>query len=275
MTMGESVPAGKQQRKAEGAQQRRVSFEVGPNASSDHPLLTLRKRMEAGDNRTSISTFGRSSSITATGEIAAAVDAAARQDNLENLLEEAESLGLTHKVSSFVTPAPTAAHVSLPTLTPPRTPGRQHDITWDSEPPKFFPRPKAQLTPYTVDAASPTTVTVLKRKSDDTVSDTMRNSPLPKVQLRPRFESSFLLDRLNMPSLSEEEQSRSGCPPIPFAPFQDDPASSSDDETRGDSEEASATTKLSEMSLSVSEAVRQNHVTRKHYARKGVNARCA
>ena len=271
--MGESV--GKQQRKAEGAQQRRVSFEVGPNANSDHPLVTLRKRMKAGDNRTSISTFGRSSSITATGEIAAAADAAARQENLENLLEEAESLGLSPKLSSFVTPAPTTAHASLPTLTPPRTPGRQHDITWESEPPKFFPRPNGQLTPYTVDASSPTTV--LNRKSDDTVSETMLNSPLPKVQLRPRFESSFLLDKLNMPSLSEGE-SRGDYPPIPFAPFHDDPAASDDDETRGDSEEAavpSATSKLSEMSLSVSEAVRHNHAARKQYVRKGVNARCA
>lgn len=266
--MVESV-GNQQQQQAEGAQ-RRVSFEV---LSNDHPLLTVRKRMKAGDNRHSVSTFGRSASITATGEITAAIDTVAKADNLRSLLEEAESLGLTQEFSSpsYVTPAPTTVHVStVPTHTPP-TPGRRHDIKWESEPPKFFPRPPAHVVPYSVE----------EQRKGDTETETMLSSPLPKVQLRPRFESSYLTDRLNMPSLSGEDPS--GHPPIPFAPFSGDPA---DDESRCDSEEQennnkdtmtvnvpSAASKLSEMSLSVSEAARQ-HST-KRYVRNGLNARCA
>ena len=253
------------------ARQQRVSFEVGPD---DHPLLVLRKRMKTGDTRharPSLRTYGKSESVLMHDPVA--------KERLRRIVER------LNDEDTLLTPRGETGVTLSPLRTPP-TPGRQHDITWDQETPMFFP---LRLAVSPVPSPSP------KRKSssdDDVSSFSSQNVQSRNVNLRPRFECPWIVEKLGLPKLSDSmEDCRDHDLPIPFAPFTSD---DSDDEDEGhvdkkpkqvtppssptatpttttSSPVASASAKLSGMSLSVSTTAEKTNITR----RKSVNARTA
>eukprot|EP00561_Arcocellulus_cornucervis_P012215 CAMPEP_0185800232 /NCGR_PEP_ID=MMETSP1322-20130828/774_1 /TAXON_ID=265543 /ORGANISM="Minutocellus polymorphus, Strain RCC2270" /LENGTH=261 /DNA_ID=CAMNT_0028495873 /DNA_START=97 /DNA_END=882 /DNA_ORIENTATION=+ len=252
------------------ARQHRVSFEVGPD---DHPLLVLRKRMKTGDTRhtrPSFCTYGKSESVLMNDPEA--------KERLRRIMDVAKG------DDTLLTPRGETGVTLSPLRTPP-TPGRHHDITWDQEAPMFFP---LRL------AVSPVPSPAPKRKSDsdDDVSPfSSQNLPSRNVNLRPRFECPWIIEKLGLPNLSDGvEDCRDHDLPIPFAPFTSDdsegdegyvdkkpkqvtPSSSPNtpSTTATSSPVASASAKLSGMSLSVSAAAERSNINR----RKSVNARTA
>mmetsp|Transcript_20499 Transcript_20499/g.48415 ORF Transcript_20499/g.48415 Transcript_20499/m.48415 type:complete len:262 (+) Transcript_20499:100-885(+) len=252
------------------ARQHRVSFEVGPD---DHPLLVLRKRMKTGDTRhtrPSFCTYGKSESVLMNDPEA--------KERLRRIMDVAKG------DDTLLTPRGETGVTLSPLRTPP-TPGRHHDITWDQEAPMFFP---LRL------AVSPVPSPAPKRKSDsdDDVSPfSSQNLPSRNVNLRPRFECPWIIEKLGLPNLSDAtEDCRDHDLPIPFAPFTSDdsegdeghvdkkprqvtPSSSpkTPPTTATSSPVASASAKLSGMSLSVSAAAERSNINR----RKSVNARTA
>ena len=142
-------------------------------------------------------------------------------------------------------------------------------------------------------AVSPVPSPSPKRKSssdDDVSSFSSQNVQSRNVNLRPRFECPWIVEKLGLPKLSDSmEDCRDHDLPIPFAPFTSDdsddeeeghvdkkpkqvtPPSSPTPTTTTSSPVASASAKLSSMSLSVSTAAEKSNITR----RKSVNARTA
>lgn len=140
-------------------------------------------------------------------------------------------------------------------------------------------------------AGSPVSSPAPKRKSDsdDDVSPfSSQNLPSRNVNLRPRFECPWIIEKLGLPNLSDATgDCRDHDLPIPFAPFTSDDSegdeghvdkkpkqvtpSSSPKTPSTSSPVASASAKLSGMSLSVSTAAERSNINR----RKSVNARTA
>jgi len=254
------------------AARQHVSFEVGPD---DHPLLVLRKRMKTGytrHTRPSFRTYGKSESVLMNDPEA--------KERLRRILDMAKG------DDPLLTPRGETGVTLSPLRTPP-TPGRHHDITWDQEAPMFFP---LRL------AVSPVPSPAPKRKSDsdDDVSPfSSQNLPSRNVNLRPRFECPWIIEKLGLPNLSDAtEDCRDHDLPVPFAPFTSDdsegdeghvdkkpkqvtpsssPKTPSTTATSSPVHVASASAKLSGMSLSVSAAAERSNINR----RKSVNARTA
>ena len=148
-------------------------------------------------------------------------------------------------------------------------------------------------------AAAPSPSPVSSVDSDDLVApfnNDVSSSPsslhsLPSVNIKPRFECPWILEKLGMPELSDgKEEGFDHELPIPFAPFTDN----EDDQDEGhvdkktkstpklappslkansgtSSSVASASAKLAGLSVSVSAAAERSNINR----RRSVNARTA
>jgi len=267
------------------APRRRVSVEARPD---DHPLLTIRKRMKTGLTRhaaaaPSLRTYGKSASIL--------LDDPDGQERLRNLLERVQNDDtLTHTSTLWTPRGEDGLITTSPPPTPP-TPGRQHDIVWDHEPPVFFPLGLAAS-----NAPSPTPVSSMDSDDDDLVAPSPPRL-IPKFNLQPRLQCPWLLEALGLPVPLDVEQDCDQELPIPFAPFagtdddndDDDgghavkkirqttakvippppPMASASPSTR--TSMASTSDKLAGLSLSVSSAAKKSNLDRQ----KSMNARSA
>ena len=274
-----------QHRPPKPPRQHRVSFAMESETSNDHPLLVVRKRMKAGDTRhysSSLRTYGKSESML--------MDDPEGKERLRSILERVQNDDtLTH----LLTPRGEDGITMSPPRTPP-TPGRRHDITWDQEAPMFFPlRLAAAPSPSPVSSVNSDDLVTPspKRKSSDVSSSPSSLDSLPSINLKPRFECPWILEKLGMPELSDiKEEVCDDELPIPFAPFidnEDEGEGHVDKKTKAapakltppslkansstSSPVASASAKLAGLSLSVSAAAERSNITR----RRSVNARTA
>ena len=274
-----------QHRPPKPPRQHRVSFAMETETSNDHPLLVVRKRMKACDTRhysSSLRTYGKSVSML--------IDDPEGKERLRSILERVQNDDtLTH----LLTPRGEDGITMSPPRTPP-TPGRRHDITWDQEAPMFFPlRLAAAPSPSPVSSVNSDDLVTPspKRKSSDVSSSPSPLDSLPSINLKPRFECPWILEKLGMPELSDiKEEVCDDELPIPFAPFidnEDEGEGHVDKKTKAapakltppslkansstSSPVASASAKLAGLSLSVSAAAERSNITR----RRSVNARTA
>ena len=224
------------------------------------------------------------------------------------LMDDPEGRERLRRILDRVQTDDTLTHLLTPrredgvTMSPPRTPptpGRRHDITWDQEAPMFFP---LRLAGPAAGASDDLNTPSPKRKSSDALSSSSSPSSLqslPSINLNPRFECPWILEKLGMPQLSDIKEERCDDDiPIPFAPFVDSSDSSEEDEdddqghvdkktknapakmappsvkaksSTSSSPIASASAKLAGLSLSVSAAAERSNINR----RKSMNARSA
>jgi len=274
---------GTDQQKPKAQTHRRVSIEARPD---DHPLFTIRKRMKTGLTRhaaaaPSLRTYGKSASILLNDPDG--------QERLRNLLERVQNEDARTHAATLMTPRGEDGIIATsPPPTPP-TPGRQHDIVWEQEPPTFFPLGLAAS-----NAPSPTPVSSMDSDEDDLVA---RSPPrdIPKFNLQPRLQCPWLLEALGLPVALDVKEDCDHELMIPFAPFAGTDDDNDDDggghavkkvrqttakvkpppkagagpSTR--TSMASVSDKLAGLSLSVSSAAKRSSLNRQ----KSMNARSA